>query len=137
MRITPAFVEYIPAELKDGTLYISMGFATAAHRCFCGCGNEVVTPLSPTDWRLEFDGSVSLHPSIGNWSFECRSHYWIRRNNVEWAPGWSAEQIKAGRNRDRWAKELYFRAGRVQTDEGSTEDTGAIGHRPSEPNPWQ
>src|SRR6266436_4735734 len=88
------FVEYIPDELKDGTLYVSMPFATVAHKCCCGCGKEVVTPLSPTDWKLIFDGkSISLDPSIGNWSFECQSHYWIRGSTVKWAQQWSREEI--------------------------------------------
>lgn len=82
----PAFVESLPETLKERTLYVCMEFATASHKCACGCGKEVVTPLSPTDWKLMFDGrTVTLHPSIGNWGFECRSHYWIRGNRVEWA----------------------------------------------------
>jgi hypothetical protein len=103
------FVEYIPSDLKPGTLYVSMKFATATHRCCCGCGNEVVTPISPTDWQLMFDGeSISLYPSIGNWSFECKSHYWIRSNKVKWAARWSQKKIKKGRADDRLAKEKYF-----------------------------
>ncbi|MDQ6883733.1 MAG: DUF6527 family protein [Candidatus Dormibacteraeota bacterium] len=103
------FVEYIPSELKDGVLYVSVAFATVAHRCCCGCGNEVITPLSPTDWQLTFDGeTISLDPSIGNWSFDCKSHYWIRRNMVQWAPRLSQKQIDAGRVKDRLAKAQYF-----------------------------
>jgi hypothetical protein len=52
-------------------------------KCACGCGKEVVTPLSATDWKLIFDGkTVSLDPSIGNWGFPCRSHYWVRNNRM-------------------------------------------------------
>lgn len=103
------FVEYIPDDLKDGVLYISMPFATLAHKCCCGCGKEVVTPLSPTDWKLIFDGkSITLDPSIGNWSFPCRSHYWIREGKIRWAAAWSQEQIDAGRSNDRLAKQTYF-----------------------------
>lgn len=92
------FVEFVPDQLRDGVLYISIPYATVVHRCCCGCGNEVVTPLSPTDWKLIFDGrTISLHPSIGNWSFPCQSHYWIRDNGVEWAPRWSKEKIEAAR----------------------------------------
>jgi hypothetical protein len=81
------FVEFIPHELKEGTLYVCMGLATVVHKCCCGCGNEVVTPLSPSDWKLIFDGeTITLHPSIGNWGFKCRSHYWIRDSRVRWAP---------------------------------------------------
>jgi hypothetical protein len=103
------FVEFIPDNLKDGTIYISTAFATAAHKCCCGCGKEVITPLSPTDWELTFDGeSISIKPSIGNWNFACQSHYWIKHNSVEWAPRWSQKKIKSGRADDRLAKEKYF-----------------------------
>jgi len=111
------FVEFIPDELKEGTLYVSIRFATATHLCCCGCGSSIVTPLRPTDWKLIFDGkTISLDPSIGNWSFACKSHYWIRNNRVKWAPQWSQEQIDRGRNRDRYAKEKYFEAAEATTD---------------------
>jgi len=103
------FVENLPDVLEENMLYVCMEFATSAHKCCCGCEREVVTPLSPTDWKLIYDGrTVSLHPSIGNWNFPCRSHYWIRRNRVEWAPAWSEDQIRKGRRHDRRAKEVYF-----------------------------
>ena len=107
--LTHEFVEFVPENLEEGKLYVSVAFATAAHKCCCGCGREVVTPLSPTDWSLIFDGeTVSLDPSIGNWSFKCQSHYWIRRNRVEWARRWSRREIEAGRAHDRQAKQEYF-----------------------------
>jgi hypothetical protein len=99
------FVTSIPKRLEDRTLYVSMDYATVAHKCCCGCGLEVVTPLSPTDWKLTYDGvSVSLHPSIGNWSFPCKSHYWIDKSKIRWAERWTQEQINAGRALDRCAK---------------------------------
>jgi Family of unknown function (DUF6527) len=104
------FVEFIPDALEEGALYVSIPYTTAAHLCACGCGHEVVTPLSPTDWQLIFDGeTVSLKPSIGNWSFPCQSHYWIERNHIRWAPRWSREQIDAGREHDRLAKAVAHR----------------------------
>jgi Family of unknown function (DUF6527) len=107
------FVEYLPEALEEGTLYVSMQYATAAHRCACGCGNEVITPLSPTDWKLTFDGrTISLSPSIGNWSFPCRSHYWITRDRVEWAASWSREEVEAGRAKDRKRKGQYHNENR-------------------------
>ena len=107
--LTHEFVEYIPDDLTDGIIYVSIPFATAVHKCCCGCGCEVVTPLSPTDWKLIFDGmSISLEPSIGNWSFRCESHYFIRHNRAVWAPRWSQEQIIAGRAHDRFLKERYY-----------------------------
>jgi len=109
MTLKHEFVEYIPDDLKDGTIYVSIAFATVAHKCCCGCGNEVVTPLSPTDWELTIEGqSISLYPSIGNWSFPCQSHYWIKRNRVQWARRLSREEIRAGRAYDSLAKERYF-----------------------------
>src|SRR6266581_997642 len=103
------FVDAIPDILDEGVLYASIKFATAIHLCCCGCRSEVVTPLSPTDWSLTFDGeSVSLRPSIGNWSFPCQSHYWITRNKVAWARRWSQKEIERGRQRDRGAKQTYF-----------------------------
>lgn len=104
-----AFVDVIPETLEERTLYVAMDFATAAHKCCCGCGQEVATPLSPTDWKITYDGvSVSLWPSIGNWRFPCQSHYWIMRNEVRWAAQWSREQIEAGRAADRRAKQGYY-----------------------------
>jgi hypothetical protein len=109
MKVTHEFVDYIPDALKEGTVYVCVPFATAVHKCCCGCGNEVVTPLSPTDWKLIFDGqSISLDPSVGNWSFPCQSHYWIRRNKVVWARRWSQKEIEVGRAHDRLAKKSYF-----------------------------
>jgi hypothetical protein len=103
------FVDYIPDEIKNGVVYISILYATAVHKCCCGCGNEVVTPISPTDWQLSFDGqSVSLFPSIGNWSFDCKSHYWIIRNKVRWARRMTLEEIETGRVNDRFRKLEYF-----------------------------
>ena len=102
------FVEFIPEELEEGVLYVSIPYATAVHLCACGCGREVPTPISPTDWKMIFDGAtVSLDPSIGNWSFPCRSHYWIRRGRVRWARKWSPEKVEAGRARSRRLKERY------------------------------
>lgn len=103
------FVKYIPEKLDETTIYISIPYATAVHKCCCGCGNEVVTPFSPTDWKLIYNGeSVSLYPSIGSWALPCKSHYWIRDNRVEWAPQWSQQRIDAGRIREAAEKKEYF-----------------------------
>ena len=108
-KLEPRFVEAIPEKLEAGIIYASIEYATVAHLCCCGCGNEIVTPLTPTDWKLTYDGeSISMHPSIGNWSFPCRSHYWIRAGKVQWAEDWTPEQIRAGRAYDRHAKSRQF-----------------------------
>jgi hypothetical protein len=100
-RLKPAFVETMPDTLEDGVLYVSMQYAMTIHRCACGCGREVVAPLAPASWIMTFDGvNVSLEPSIGNWSFPCRSHYWVRRGQILWAGTMSRKEIGEGRRRD-------------------------------------
>lgn len=107
--LTHKFLEFIPDVLEEETLYVSMKYAIVAHKCCCGCGSEVVTPLSPTDWKLLYDGkTISLTPSIGNWGFDCQSHYWIRGSRVSWVPQWSRERVDAGRAYDKSAKENYY-----------------------------
>ena len=83
-RLQHRFVKFIPDELEDGVIYVSMEYKTVTHRCCCGCGEKVVTPLSPAGWELTFNGqSVSLSPSIGGGT--CNSHYFIRSGRVQWA----------------------------------------------------
>ncbi|MFT3793766.1 DUF6527 family protein [Flavobacterium sp.] len=102
-------MEFIPSELEEGVLYITVAYKTAVHLCICGCGNRVVTPITPTDWQFTFNGrTITLYPSIGNWNFECRSHYWIQENDIVMAPKWSQEQIERGRRNDAEEKEWFF-----------------------------
>lgn len=115
-ELTFEFVENIPEDMREGVLYISTKYASAIHKCCCGCGNEVVTPLSPAEWSLNFDGeTVSLNPSIGNWDFPCRSHYWILRNRVKTAPEWSQKKIESGRAEEKVAMKKYFSRKRKHT----------------------
>ena len=103
------FVRNVPRELEPGVLYISMEYATAVHSCCCGCGERVVTPFTPTDWRMTFDGeSVTLNPSVGNWNQNCRSHYVIERNRVIECGRWSDARVEAERLRDKRAKAAYY-----------------------------
>jgi len=109
LSIDPRFVEFIPDQLEDGALYISVQFNTVVHKCCCGCGEEVVTPLSPVEWQLRTnDNLVTLYPSVGNWNFQCQSHYWIRNNHVIWAGAMSENKIRRVQERDRLDKELYI-----------------------------
>lgn len=120
-NVTHEFVEFIPKDRQEGVLYISIPFATAVHNCFCGCGTKVVTPLSPVFWKLIFDGeTVSLSPSVGNWDFPCRSHYYVRRNTVVWEQDMTQEEIDWGRNRDRRARERHFEPGAEAVPRSST-----------------
>lgn len=105
----PQFVTFVPEALEDGVLYISMEYTTIAHLCACGCGNPVVAPLHPAQWRLWFDGeTVTVRPSVGSWQLACRSHYLITRNQVQWARPWSDEEIAQGRRQDQEILDEFF-----------------------------
>ena len=125
--ILPQFVEFIPRELDEGVLYISERYHTASHKCACGCGEKVVTPFSPVEWSLRKDGDiVSLYPSIGNWNYSCKSHYWIRRNKIKWAAPLSAHRIALVQQRDladkaKYIAELNLKKGLKATQRGITE----------------
>jgi hypothetical protein len=109
-RFDHEFADQIPDDLSEGTLYVSMRFGTVIHLCACGCGNQTVTPLGTNDYKLIYDGeTITLHPSVGNWNFSCRSHYFVRHNKVVWASEWTEGQIAAGRARDRYVKDELFR----------------------------
>lgn len=109
-RIRHEFIETVPKTLEEGVLYVSIEYASAVHNCFCGCGTKVVTPFTPADWKLTFDGdTISLWPSIGNWQYPCQSHYIIDRDVAHWAPPMSREQIESGRSADRARQAAYYR----------------------------
>lgn len=108
-EITPRFVETVPEELEDGVLYISTRYRTAVHKCACGCGMKVVTPIHPTAWEMHWDGrAVSLSPSIGNWQFPCRSHYLIRHNKIVKARALADREIERGRKQEREKRLLWL-----------------------------
>jgi hypothetical protein len=109
MRFELQRVRYMPKELKPGVLYVSEEFGAAAHLCPCGCGLKVRTPLGPTEWILkETERGPTLLPSIGNWQFPCRSHYWIRNGEVVWAGQWAPEQIAAGQRAEESRRRAHF-----------------------------
>lgn len=118
------FVRSIPKELEPGVLYISVEYATAIHSCCCGCGNHVVTPFTPTDWQMSFNGeSVSLSPSIGNWGFPCRAHYIINNGRVVEAGQWSRAQVEAGRRQDKVNKSRFYQNGTPVAEEAGSSIT--------------
>lgn len=101
-ELRPEFVEFIPLVLETGVLYISERYHTASHLCACGCGEKVVTPLTPAGWTLTcHDGCASLYPSIGNWNYACHSHYWILRNAIVWSDRMTRRRIAQVQKRDR------------------------------------
>lgn len=124
--VRPEFVEFIPDHLEEGVVYVSLRFGTIVHACCCGCGSEVVTPLSPAGWAFTYDGeTISLNPSVGSWSLPCRSHYWIRENCVRWARKWSERQIASARLKDAAAYKSHYSktaADEITSEEPSAED---------------
>ena len=107
--IQPEFVEFVPKELEEGILYVSVPYGTSVHKCACGCGSKITLPINPVKWRFLWDGErISLWPSVGNWSYACRSHYIIEQNRIEWAAGMSPARIAANRQRDKAARARYL-----------------------------
>ena len=115
MRLRHEFVDHIPEQLDDGVLYVSIRFGTVVHRCACGCGEEVVTPLGPVEWRLTYDGrTVSLAPSIGNWCFPCKSHYWIDEGIVRWGRGFSEAEVALVQQKARTRRDGYYQTEKAE-----------------------
>jgi hypothetical protein len=106
--LRPAFVKYVPDPVDEGVLYVSLENRTAVHKCCCGCGSEVVTPLDPTQWSFIYDGRASLHPSVGSWNLKCRSHYWIQQNTIKWAEPWTDAHIAAARQAQQKLTTNYY-----------------------------
>lgn len=99
-------VHRVPEELKQGILYACFDCNVIVHLCACGCGEKVILPIDPDFWSVRYDGeTVSLAPSIGNFQFPCKVHYWIKENKVIWA-GPPAEKTKhyhaRKRKKKRW-----------------------------------
>jgi len=69
------FVDTMPDTLEGGVIYISEPCRVALHACCCGCGEEVSTPIGPTEYSIYVRlGRVTVMPSIGNHDFPCKSH---------------------------------------------------------------
>jgi len=116
------FVETIPEHLDNGVVYVSLTYATVVHNCCCGCGHEVVTPLHPRQWSLIFNGdTISLTPSIGNWSFPCRSHYWIRAGQIRSARSFTETEIAKLRADDQASLHDHYKSNTSTAPEKTTE----------------
>lgn len=102
-------VHFVPKTLEPGLLYVSEEFDAVLHLCACGCGRKVSTPLGPTAWTFkETPTGPSLSPSVGNWQFPCRSHYWIRGGDVFWSATWTPEQVTASRQVEERRRRAYY-----------------------------
>lgn len=81
-------MDSFPDKLEENKLYISEKYKTTAHNCFCGCGMETYMSINPENklhWDLikNADETISIIGSVGNWGFDCRSHYNIVSNKVQ------------------------------------------------------
>ena len=103
-------VHRMPNELNQGTLYVCFDCNVVAHLCACGCGEKVILPIDPDFWSIKYDGeTVSLTPSIGNFQFPCKSHYWIKENRIVWAEptvSMSTTKTKSPRKKKCWLDRL-------------------------------
>lgn len=102
-----AFVHRVPSKIEEGILYICLDCDVVVHKCACGCGEKVVLPLSPEHWQLHYDGEVTLSPSIGNYQYKCKSHYFIRNSSVVWVN--SEEKTKSHKKKKSFFKHFYKR----------------------------
>lgn len=112
-RIRLEAVEFMPAQLELGVLYVSEKYRTAAHLCACGCGEKVRTQLGDLGWRLiKGRSGPTLYPSIGNWQKPCRSHYYIRNGRILWQGAWTDEEVLEGRRAEEMRRDTYIQAQR-------------------------
>ena len=85
MEYKTLFVDRMPPTLEDGTLYVLPHCEVAVHNCMCGCGEKVVTPLGDGQWSWSYDGAnTTLSPSVGNFQYNCKSHYFLKQGEVIW-----------------------------------------------------
>lgn len=89
-------VEEFPDALEGHKLYVAgenTYFWAAAMLCPCGCGEVIELNLLPKArpcWTVQEhpNGLVSLRPSV--WRRQgCRSHFYLRRGQIEWYLGLS------------------------------------------------
>jgi len=108
-RVSLQLVQHMPRQLSPGILYVCEEFSIAGHLCACRCGNKVMTPLGPAEWKFtQWNGLPSLWPSIGNWQLPCWSHYVIGEGHVHWAAQRTDAQIIAGRRAEEQRRQVYY-----------------------------
>lgn len=67
-------------------------FEWAKFNCPCNCGKEIFVSLNPAikpSWSIKLDkvdnkNLVTLSPSVHLTGFACKSHFFIRKNKIEW-----------------------------------------------------
>lgn len=95
MRYVVELVERIPHQLREGVVYHNEEFELAALLCACGCGHRI-TLLVPDSHQVTSKGGLAtIHPSIGVWDAECKSHYFITAGQVEWLAPFTGAQASS------------------------------------------
>jgi hypothetical protein len=106
-RVSHQFTNLIPDQLEEGVVHISVQYRVAVHLCPCGCRDRVVTPFSPVQWSLLFDGeTVSLNPSIAG--VHCNAHYFITGSRVRWVRPLTQREREAASHRDAAAAAAWY-----------------------------
>ena len=110
-QMLPVFVEEIPQNIDEGILYVCLQYNSIIHKCACGCGEIVSTPLDRKyGWTMKYDGEyISLYPSIGNGAYDCRSHYYIRDNGIVWFANIIMQEPQEGNDRISVLKRIFER----------------------------
>jgi hypothetical protein len=76
--------------MGEAIVYHNEEFELAGLLCACGCGHRI-TLLVPDSHRVwNEDGYATISPSVGVMDAPCKSHFFIRRGNVEMLPAFTA-----------------------------------------------
>ena len=90
MRYQYKAVERIPHKMADSVVYHTEEFELAGLLCACGCGHRVVLLVPDSHQVRDEGGYATISPSIGVLDAPCKSHFFIRRGNVEMLPAFTA-----------------------------------------------
>lgn len=117
--LRPEYVGQLPDQLAEGVLYVCKEFELTAHKCCCGCGEDVYLKIGPAKWQLSTtsNGRITLYPSVGNWKYACKSHYWIEKNRVIDAGQMEEYEIEAVQRRDRRDRKRYIAKANAKSEQ--------------------
>ncbi|EBW1603712.1 hypothetical protein CLF39_25720, partial [Salmonella enterica subsp. enterica serovar Kottbus] len=90
MRYRYELVERIPQDMAHTVVYHTEEFELAGLLCACGCGHRVILLVPDGHQVWNEGGYATISPSVGVLDAPCRSHYVIKRGNVEMLPAFSA-----------------------------------------------
>lgn len=90
MRYRYELVNRIPRQMVEAVVYHNEEFELAGLFCACGCGHRI-TLLVPDSHQVWNDGGyATISPSIGVMDAPCKSHFFIKRGDVEMLPAFTA-----------------------------------------------